>query len=474
MEYSVDESMLLLFNPARGALALTERHFWDNIQPYKLNQQEEKLLKETGFLPGGEYSSDQAIAQFRQLKLKTRPTTFFITPQLDCPMGCVYCFQQNSRSTKRLQPQHIAEIDDFIVRYAAERNLDNSKIALVLFGGEPLLPSLREFNRNLLKLAKHRGYAADIVTSGVSIDQYYLDLTSQYAEIIREVNITLDGSAGVHNRLRPTQGGGDSYTLIKENVDKLLDRGIRVLVKTNFGHHTCQGAENFLRDMQNYGWFERYNFVFAASLVREYGKVSTQGEVMDEGELVIRMVELFRSQEFSHLLPKLRLESLRLTDNLAHAFKLLEYHDPKQGQINLFDGYPKYAACHPGDGTTVNISYDGRVYSCNWMVGKEHLSVGSIFAEYSIPSPQPQDYIYKNQCKACDIRTLCGGGCLIEAAEDQSFYQDCYTTARKTIDGFIRECIRRGWLETDLGPNRFRVIRPSFDFNYRYESRLTR
>src|SRR6185436_12673553 len=35
---------------------------------------------------------------FAALKRRTRPLTFFVTPTLACPLGCVYCFEEGARA----------------------------------------------------------------------------------------------------------------------------------------------------------------------------------------------------------------------------------------------------------------------------------------------------------------------------------------------------------------------------------------
>lgn len=126
---------------------------------------------------------------------------------------------------------------------------------------------------------------------------------------------------------------------------------------------------------------------------------------MDEGDLIIRLVELFRSQEFQpHFCPNSAWKASGY--QITWLMPLSCWNTlTQQGHINLFDGYPKYAACHPGDGTTVNISYDGRVHSCNWMAGKEHLSVGSIFQDAAHAFHKYQEGIHtKAKCVACCLQ----------------------------------------------------------------------
>jgi uncharacterized protein len=446
-----------------------------------LTEDEEAILKRLGFFltAADQDGYETRIEQFANTKRSTRVTMIYFTPTVRCPMACIYCFENHDRSAptkKELTAGDLRAIDHFIERYIAQKELSANQVSLVLFGGEPLVPSLKAFNESIFDLAAARGYSLDVVTSGVFFDSFYEDLFTRHSGLLREIDITLDGPPLIHNRLRPWRNGRPTYDVIRENVNKMLAAGLRVMVKTNLGRDTFDHLADLLDLMIAYGWFDSPYFLFTTNILRSFGMTDTRGQEISEAEAVLKIIEVFKSHRYRELLSKLRIESLKITDYLCNALNLLVLG----GGGNKFDAYPKYAFCHPDDGTMMNISYDGNIYSCNWGAGKNHLMAGNIFDEtgdsFCRKEPLYPSVVRKDYCRSCDLLTLCGGGCPIDKHEmgPAEYHKVCRDRNYKVLSDFLASLVSRGWLEHLRGRGNLRVLRDSFDFNYRYESRIER
>jgi uncharacterized protein len=503
----LDPSTYLIVNQFTGAVTLADVAWWDALElthafsgpkvevrevdpetllaQGKVTKSELDELVSLGYLLTAETRTrhEQRIVEFSELKIRTRPHTFFITPHLTCPLGCVYCFENQARNPEsrrvRLTVEDLDSIERFIQGRCEEKGLMPHQVTIVLFGGEPLMPVLREFNQRLVELAHRRNYFWRINTSGVSLDEDYLNLISKYRETLQEVDITIDGPMDTHNRLRPLANGSESYSLVKRNVDRLLARGIRVMVKTNVGKDTIANLARFISEMTAYGWFDHPFFLYATNVVRAFGGTEAAGQAVDEDGLAVRLVEIFRSPTLAPLLSKVRLEGLRVTEYLANAFHLLSERSADGDSTDKFDAYPKHAFCHPNDGTAMNISYDGSIYTCNWMAGRRQFSVGSIFenggaiekeklASHQLPT------VRRHNCRDCSLSTICGGGCLIDRAELRGFGAMCYDYTFGVANRFIAKCVNRKWIDTELRGRKLVTLRDGFDLAYRYESRTER
>jgi uncharacterized protein len=445
---------------------------------------EHQLLHTLGFLanPVSEAAYHERHLAFADTKRLTRPLCFFITPQLACPLACVYCFEQLARAgAAKIDTALLGNVErvvEFIENRRVERGVPPDRIAVALFGGEPLLPYLRAFNTRLLEHVAARGYRWRVNTSGATLDDGYLQLIKKYRDSLQEVDITLDGPPSVHNRLRPFKSGAATFSHIKRAIDLLLEAGVRVMIKTNLGTATAERLENFLDLLVSYGWFRSESFLFTTNMVRRFGGTATGEQYCDEDHLTVRLVEVFKRKPYESLLPKVRFEGLRVTEYLANALRLLTVTEASGAVLNKFDGYPRFAFCHPGEGTAMNISYDGQVYVCNWMAGKPALSIGSIFdnppRQRLLYSQQTATVSSRSQCNHCDLSALCGGGCSLERDAAPDFYDSCRDYFGSVLQRFVDHCQDRNWISPDLGASRMVVLRESFDFEYRYEDRTRR
>lgn len=491
-EYAINSNSKVIFNKLSGALILVDSKWWDHLsldrfaginrsEPDGISSQEFETLKDLGFALNGLRFKKFAdkIRQFGEDKKKTRPITFFITPQLTCPMGCVYCFEENDRKkhgAKRLLVKDISAIHNTIDKYKQLTGLSSDHIAIAFFGGEPLISNLREFNVALFELAQEEKFFVDVITSGVSIDDLYHVLLAKNKNIIREVNVTLDGPKEVHDAVRPLRNGAPSYDLIKENIQKMLDNGLRVLVKQNFGSKTINGFEKFIDDLVDYGWYDSPVFVHGVNMVKSYGGVDSGNQEIDETTANLRIIETFRKPKYAKLLPKFRLEGMKLIEYFSHVLHLLTFKNVNGKIMNKYDGYPRYAHCHPSDGTTINISYNGNICSCNWFQGKD-LNFGNIFSKPDFEGMAKMhnvNVIDNFHCSACDIATTCGGGCLNDQYEmgKPAYYRECRKQAYEIQQRFLGSIFRKGWADAKLDGKKFKILSTSFDFDYQYENRI--
>ncbi len=414
------------------------------------------------------------MREFAEKKQESRPTTFFITETMSCPLSCTYCFEKDVRSEggkKRLVEGDIREIDRAISAYREFRDLPSDRISLNLFGGEPLQQANFQLNEGLLKLAENRGYYVSVITSGATINQAYLDLLSRHRDRITEVDITLDGSKEIHDSQRPMGKPGShrgSYDLVVRGIDQLLDRDVRVLAKQNLGIAGLGDLKRHIQEMEQRGWYER-GFVHGINLIRNYGGVSTQGQnIENEAAYILAVIDVLSKPDMASALERTRFEGIKFTESLAHASKGLIRKD---GSVP-FDAYPRYAHCHPTDGTTLTIAPNGDLYGCNWSIGKTK-PFGNIFETpdfASLRSTFVSD-VADDTCEPCDVSTSCGGGCRYNQmlVGDDEYHLQCQDEVYRAQRTFLEGARERGLF--DRNGEQFLVSSKGFDFGYTYENR---
>jgi hypothetical protein len=105
------------------------------------------------------------------------------------------------------------------------------RVNLAFLGGEPLLNRglVREATELAARLAAERGVLIgfSITTNGTRLRDDDAEFFERYGFA---VTISLDGVGAVHDRLRPTKGGGGSYARVIANAGPLLARQRRMQV----------------------------------------------------------------------------------------------------------------------------------------------------------------------------------------------------------------------------------------------------
>jgi len=315
----------------------------------------------------------------------------------------------------------------------------------------------------LFELASKNNYKIDIVTGGVAIDAEHKELLKEYRPILREVNITLDGPKDVHNALRPLKSGIPSYNLIARNIEYLLRENINVLLKQNVGSANVDRIGEFINDIEQRGWYDFENLVHGVNRVQNYGNVDDNGQNVSETRMLFALSEALKNRP-ERIYKKFRVEGLKFIEYLAASLGVLP------GKL---DAYPRYAFCHPNDGTTVNISYDGRIHSCNWFVGTDS-DFGNIdMADFKRLFDEHNVSVVENSnCQDCDVSTTCGGGCLYDQQINGKgqYFLACQDKVYSEQQQFLREAKNRGHIP--IPENNIQIISNGFDLNYTYQSRI--
>jgi len=150
-----------------------------------------------------------------------------------CNLRCTYCYMYSAQDQSwRRQPVKMSDetVDAVAARLAAhvERH-ELASIAVVLHGGEPLLAG-REYVRSLISKVRARmpgdlQITWGLQTNGVLLDSAWL---GTLADLGVHVGVSLDGSAGQHDRHRRDRGGHGTYSRAA--------RALRLLMRPEFAH----------------------------------------------------------------------------------------------------------------------------------------------------------------------------------------------------------------------------------------------
>jgi uncharacterized protein len=317
----------------------------------------------------------------------------FYVPSYACNFNCSYCYQEGYGSADMENEDGVAQA---FFSYLRE-NFQGRKKYITLFGGEPLLGSLKnrkfledfigECNKNSLDLA--------IVTNGYHLASYIPLLCKAK---IRELQVTLDGPEKIHNQRRPLKGGNETFSGISKGIDAALGAGLPVNLRVVLDRENIGSLPELAQFAMDRGWTQ--SPYFKTQLGRNYELHYCQSQ---QSKLYSR-IDLYRD------LYGLILEHPVILDFHRPSFSVSKFLF-ENGELPS----PLFDSC-PGCKTEWAFDYTGRIYSCTATVGKPGEELGTFFPKASlkntlVDSWQQRDILSIRACADCNLKLACGGGC---------------------------------------------------------------
>lgn len=317
---------------------------------------------------------------------------FFVT-NYSCNFSCSYCYQDQYNN-----PEHelSTSIIDAFFNYI-NKEFPGRRKYITIFGGEPLLPGKRQ--RELIDyfIEKTNQEKLDIcfVTNGYNLNSY-LDILKKGS--VREIQVTLDGTAVIHDKRRHLKGGAATFEKIVKGIDACLRNNIPVNLRMVTDRENIDNLPHLAKFAIDKGWTE--HSLFKTQIGRNYELHHCQSspeKLFSRVALYERISELIK--EYPHILQFHR-PAFSVTRFLSDNGTLPE---------PLFDSCP---ACK----TEWAFDYTGKIYSCTATVGKSDESLGSFYPETKLSYAktekwQNRDIISIPDCRDCSLQLSCGGGC---------------------------------------------------------------
>ncbi len=317
----------------------------------------------------------------------------FFVPSYQCNFNCSYCYQSDYPSLKN----HLStEIIDKFFNFILEQ-FSGSQFYITLFGGEPLLAGKKHFEliEYFINKATTFNITLAIVTNGFTLNQY-LPLLNK--KIIREVQVTLDGTSEIHNSRRSEKSGMPTFERIAKNIDLCLDAEIPVNLRMVVDGDNIENLPCLAQFAIEKGWTR--NPGFKTQLGRNYELHYCQN---GPGKLLSRL-ELYQ-------------QVYRLIKANPH---IVEFHKPAFSAMRFLSENgklpdPIFDAC-PACKSEWAFDHTGTIYSCTATVGKPDEKLGTFYPDIKLEKDkielwQLRDVLHIEKCRDCNLQLLCGGGC---------------------------------------------------------------
>ena len=179
-----------------------------------------------------------------QKKKTTAITSYTNFPTSVCNARCFYCFELG-RSRVPMSREVALKTVQYIKNHCG-----GEKVKLAWFGGEPLLNA--EAIHTICNGLRGEGveFVSTMTTNGYLFDEALVKKAVTDWNL-KKVQITLDGTEEVYNRIKAfIHKQGSAYRRVLDNIGYLLDASVKVSVRLNMDMHN---AENLLELVDELG-----------------------------------------------------------------------------------------------------------------------------------------------------------------------------------------------------------------------------
>lgn len=314
----------------------------------------------------------------------------------DCNLACKYCFasQGDYGGVKReLMPFDVAKrAVDFLIAQSGPRK----HLEIDFFGGEPLMNW--DVVKQTVEYAEAEGkkhnkiFKLTMTTNGLLLNQEKIDYLNDHK---MSMVLSLDGREEVHNRMRPSAGGKDTYHPIAENLVNAVKQrdGLEYYVRGTYTH-------------------KNLDFVDDVMALSDLGFVHLSMEPVvgeEHEEYALKKEDLPILEKEYEKLADIYLE--RQLNGTGDKFNFFHYH------MDLYRGpcmSKRLRGCGAGH-EYMAIVPNGDIYPCHQFVGKEDYILGNVYdglQESVWPKKFRDTNVFtKEICSTCWAKFFCSGGC---------------------------------------------------------------
>jgi uncharacterized protein len=323
-----------------------------------------------------------------------RMVSFILTYK--CNLSCAYCYQNPIREASASSLMSEGFVDDFFRDYLHKLipGVAGSGLRLILFGGEPLLPSNRRTIERTLHYAKEYGSIVSTTTNALTLPQM-LDLVGPEPGKIRNVQVTLDGARTLHDRMRVPRSGTPTFDTMIRSLHALVGAKAHAIVRVHLHPDGLGPARELVEYLDKEKILGHDNVeVYFAPLHSFHTKDISSPDLDSFSEI------------FQYVALKQKLPPIQNFDFLQDVMNVKTARNWRQ---------PRY--CAVGAGLHYAVDPRGDVYECLEEAGNRERRTGTLRAgeiEYTgLRDVYRKRYLANMpDCLKCSIALFCGGGCI--------------------------------------------------------------
>lgn len=369
-----------------------------------------------GYLTRMSEAEEEAWFVRRVQELEQSTETMFAAPLFSfvttysCNLACSYCFQANTGMRTAPVRQMSVDVARECLEVVRNAPRHRQRAVVELFGGEPLLPNLREVVELIVLECESMGYITRATTNGTHLHRF-ADLLGPNR--IAELQISIDGSREYHDQRRIPINGQPTFDTIWANIKMAIAAGTRVMVRANLDRRNLEGFVALAE------FLDAEDFLDHPLGELHYVDVQPDPIAPDYGlNTAVPLAEIERYlREAAQQHPVLNKIAAPAEVGTFDDWVSMNFHHPRTRHCGA---------------VTNNIYFapDKRTYSCHETAGREELSIGEIrdgtlYENDSAANWRSRRVDNLPGCRRCPYALTCSGGCAartdITSQPDQSY-----------------------------------------------------
>ncbi|GAU80078.1 radical SAM/SPASM domain-containing protein [Fusibacter sp. 3D3] len=381
------EEIYYLFNTRTSAICKLDKAAFEFYENYPNNHIDDNfenlhsiLISEGFLIESNQKEIDYIKHNLYKSRYDEKTLSLTIAPTMNCNFSCSYCFETNKEFGK-MDSTVITQLKEFV----SKKLHHQTKLEITWFGGEPLLAldTITELTESFISICKEKKctYNSNLITNGYLVSQDILPILKN--NLIRTIQITLDGSEEYHNQKRFLSDGSGTYKTLIHNIKLLKDNEFAVTVRLNQEKSNINSISEVLKDFESY---EIDNVPVSFGRIEAYGNSEYHDKCLDVPE--------FAEIELNYHQTRLKQNK---TKKVKLPTRLRNYCLADQVYAYVFDS-------------------KGFIYKCWNDIGNIDHSIGNLNTNLInnqdlFLSYMKFDPTIDKECKNCNVMPLCMGGC---------------------------------------------------------------
>jgi uncharacterized protein len=384
-----EEGSLVLISTKKGSIISVPGTMLADIQSGAISEEERLIVADLGFLTESSAAEQKEMLGFiDELNEISRTLAIKLVMNLDCNLACQYCFE-GQRKGKYYMTQDVADrFVEFVRKWVArlEGRTGEEKIIITFYGGEPLLSIdlIVYISEKIKNLAKENDieYLTYMVTNGTLLTPLVVERLMPLG--FGGAVVTLDGPREMHDRFRPFVSGRGSFDAIVKNLSVVCDM-VDLQIGGNYMEDNYRAFPLLLDYMLQNGLtpdkVASVRFSPVTAECKGYGPADFDGGCCSLNEAWLSDAHMYLREEV-----------------LRRGYMAPDKVLPAACSLDLKDN--------------LIINYDGRIYKCPSLIGREEFMVGDLINGIrDVTQRQGADCWKNDECLDCAYLPLCFGGC---------------------------------------------------------------